>query len=279
MKKCIVLASLSWLVGGLVNLALALSLSEGQPAAQVAAINQLAETAKYNTVCNIKLKSDVEITPSAITFYRNGQAVYQIDSNYHLAIKQQKTKLTPQQKKHLVAYAKHIRSLMPKIKITSHEIINIALNTANSFTSFLGNNSATLANIKNELTLINTKINYRLDGSNTVYLDQEGRFLDEFYQGNADQQLQQIIASALAESMASLLQGVLFSGEKMSSVEAKVGKLKREINTAMTVKKAEIEQKAKALCQPIQQLVPLEEKLNTAIPQLANTKVFLRTAH
>ena len=279
MKKFIVLASLSWFVGVTVNIASALSLPETQLAAQTATMNQLTESPKYNTACGIRLKSDVEITPSTITFYRNQQVVYQIVANNQLVIKQQKIKLTSQQQKHLAAYQQHIRSLTPKIKKTSHDIISIALATANSFTSFLGNNSATLADIKNELTLINTKINYRLDGNNTVYLDQEGHFLAEFYQGDVELRAQKIIASALAESMASLLQGVLFSGEKMSSVEAKVAKLKSEINNAMTTKKAEIEQKAKALCPSIVQLVPLEEKLLTTIAELANTKVFLRTVH
>lgn len=270
---------MSWFVGLSVNFASALSLSEAQLAAQTATINQLTESPKYNTACGISLKSDVEITPSAITFYRNEQVVYQMGVNNQLVIKQQKIKLTSQQQKHLAAYQQHIRSLIPKIKKTSQDIISIALATANSFTSFLGNNSATLADIRNELSLINKKINYRLDGNNTVYLDQDGHFLAEFYQDNMELRGQQIIASALAESMASLLQGVLFSGEKMSSVETKVAKLKSEINNAMTIKKAEIEQKASALCPTIVQLVPLEEKLLTMISQLANTKVFLRTEH
>ena len=229
----------------------------------------------FEQQCDFHLNGDLEISPSVLNFHHGDKPLYRIENDNTLYVNKQKVTLSEKQSHALQEYNNSIRALIPEVKNIAIEGLNLAAYAVNlSFTELLGENNNVVVGVNKELMLIKQKINERFDTKQIISIDQEGKFIENFFDEGFEQRFESIVETALTESMGTIIQQVLFSGNDMSSFETKMETFGESMEKTMDAQGKLLEEKAGLLCSKVQKLDVYERILQNNIPALVSIDVF-----
>ena len=255
----------------------------------------LASSAVYaNESCNVDLSAAFTINPSSIEFLTEGEtnaeqsqtkqklSLYKIIDGQKLFIAKQSVKLTPEQQALLKKYDEKIRELVPQVKSVAIEGIDLAVEGVNlAFNGLLGEGNKVGAELTQELELIRVQVAANLSIENGISVGTEGLASEELLGKDFEQRIKSAVAKAVLNSMGTIMltigQQMLTADSDGQSFETRMENFSETIEQEITVRSAQIEKKAQALCLNVAKLDALEEQLKAEIKPLANIKVFTVT--
>lgn len=250
----------------------------------------LASPAVYaHESCNVDLSAGFTINLSSIEFLEDEgendgkqRSLYKIIEGKNLLIDSQKIELTDNQQALLKKYDEKIRQLVPQVKSVAIEGIDLAVDGVNlAFNGLLGEGNSVAADLTKELELIRTQVLSNISIENGIAVGVDGLASEELLGKDFDQRIESAIEKAVLNSMGSIMIAV---GKQMMATdgdeqtfETRMEKFGDTIEQEMTVRSAQIEKKAQALCVNIAKVDVLEEQLKATIKPLANINVFTVT--
>ena len=250
----------------------------------------LASSAAFaHESCNVDLSVGFTINTSSIEFLQEDsehdgkqRSLYKIIESKKLLIDSQNIELTDTQQVLLQKYDEKIRQLVPQVKSVAIEGVDLAVDGINlAFNGLLGEGNSVAADLPKELTLIREHVIANLSIEKGISVGVDGLASEELLGKDFEQRIESAIEKAVLNSMGSIMVAV---GKQMMSAdddgqnfETRMEKFGDTIEQEMTVRSAQIEKKAQALCLSIAKVDMLEEQLKTEIEPLASINVFTVT--
>ena len=250
----------------------------------------LASSAAFaHESCNVDLSAGFTINTSSIECLEEKsendgeqRSLYKIIEGKKLLFDKKNIELTDTQQALLKKYDEQIRQLVPQVKSVAIEGIDLAVDGVNlAFNGLLGEGNTVAADLTEELELIRTEVLSNISIENGIAVGVDGLASEELLGKDFDQRIESAIEKAVLNSMGSIMVAV---GKQMMSAdddgqnfETRMEKFGETIEQEMTVRSAQIEKKAQALCLSIAKVDLLEEQLKTEIEPLASINVFTVT--
>ena len=252
-------------------------------------VSLASSTAFSHESCNVDLSAGFTINTNSIEFLQDEgendgkqRSLYKIIEGKKLLIDSQNIELTDTQQALLQKYDEKIRQLVPQVRSVAIEGVDLAVDGVNlAFNALLGEGNSVAADLTKELTLIRAQVIDKLSIENGISVGVDGLESEELLGKDFDQRIESAIEKAVLNSMGSIMIAV---GRQMMAAdgdgqnfETRMEDFGDTIEREMTVRTAQIEKKAQALCLSIAEVDALEEQLKWQIKPLADTNVFTVT--
>ena len=250
----------------------------------------LASSAAFaHESCNVDLSAGFTINTSSIEFLQEDsehdgkqRSLYKIIESKKLLIDSQNIELTDTQQVLLQKYDEKIRQLVPQVKSVAIEGVDLAVDGINlAFNGLLGEGNSVAADLTKELTLIREHVIANLSIEKGIYVGVDGLASEELLGKDFEQRIESAIEKAVLNSMGSIMiaigQQMMAADGDGQNFETRMENFGETIEKEMTVRSAQIEKKAQALCLSIAEVDALEEQLKGQIKPLADTNVFTVT--
>ena len=250
----------------------------------------LASSATFaHESCNVDLSAGFTINTSSIEFLQEGsehdgkqRSLYKIIEGKKLLIDSQNIELTGTQQALLQKYDEKIRQLVPQVKSVAIEGVDLAVDGINlAFNGLLGEGNSVAADLTKELTLIREHVIANLSIEKGISVGVDGLASEELLGKDFEQRIESAIEKAVLNSMGSIMiaigQQMMAADGDGQNFETRMENFGETIEKEMTVRSAQIEKKAQALCLSIAEVDALEEQLKGQIKPLADTNVFTVT--
>lgn len=228
--------------------------------------------------CDVDLNAGLRINQNLIEFTKNDKALYQIIDNEVLVVNGQEVSLDSDQQQLITGYSSHIREIVPEVKELAVDAIDLAVDGVNlAFNELLGEGNDLGEELTTQLHAIRHEVDTRFGGDKEFYIDENGKFEDDFFGEEFEQRIESVVEETIQNSIGSLLiavgQEMLFSGGDIDSFETRMEDFGQQIEHEMESRGEELEERGEALCKSVLKIDKLEEQLKLEIEELSEFNV------
>ena len=236
------------------------------------------DTTFSTDACDIELNAGIRINKTLVEFSKNDRTLYQIINNKTLMVDGQNVSLTSEQQALVNEYSTSIRSVVPEVKEIAVDAIELAVEGVNlAFNELLGEGNNLGKNLTTQLHEIRDEVDQRFNSSKELYIDENGKLDVDFFGGDFEQRIENIVEETVKNSLGTLLiavgQEMLFSGGDIGTFETKMEKFGEQIERDIEERAESLEKRGDDVCQMINKIDDLENQLSDEVSELSSFNV------
>ncbi|WP_076407871.1 YggN family protein [Shewanella sp. UCD-KL12] len=227
-----------------------------------------------NSQCEVALNYDISVEPKVLAVSDAGKEVYRIEMG-KLYVQGEQVSLDATQQKLVTQYSDEVSKQVPEVITLVHDAVGIASTAASmALTPLLGDAAgAKLDEMMDGLEKRVEQVAYQ--NGDKFYLGSTQSSLEETFGEEFEQEVEQLVKNSIGSMMINL-GSEMMSGDgdsfeqKMEAFGQKMENVGQDIELQMESQAQELELRADKMCDDFQQLIALEQKLRTVVPELEN---------
>lgn len=234
--------------------------------------------------CEINFAGNIQLENSILSIETDGYKKIVINQQNQLFVNGKKVTLSSYQQNLVSDYYAGIYAVAPQAAAIASDAIKLASVTVNEvFYELLGSDSDAVDGLTDKFDELSQHIHSNFYASNgEIRLNsndfEDGNFLLQEWEHEFEEAVEEVVANSVGHLLISLGSQILFSGGDMDAFESRMEHFAQDIEQRVEFQGSALEARAETLCLSLVDVDKTEEKLQSAIDELADLNVVQITA-